>query len=58
MYYYVKPQCTATFPSSGSRNTVGNVATYFLMCKARMNTGNTCPRIMSAFLLCLIEQIS
>ena len=58
MYNYVKPQYTATSPSSGSRITVGNVMTCFLECKAEMNTANTCAHIMSAFLRRLIEQIS
>lgn len=58
MYNYVMPQYAATFLSSGSRITVGNVMTCFLMCKAKINMPNTCARIMSVFLLCLIEQIS
>lgn len=58
MYNYVKPQCTDTLCSSGSRITVGNVMTSFLLCKAEMNMPNTCIDNMSVFLLCLIEQIS
>lgn len=58
MYNYVKPQYTATFPSKVRGITVGNVTTCSLMCRAEMNTPNTCAHIMSVFLLCLIEQIS